>query len=151
LPSGISFFNAGGSRDASRRGTVRRFAPNKVFALRPSAEERIPSCGFWGTATASTFRVAFGCRAGRDPLSEGFAFRFSIFSAERESQREGFALRQNDIKGTAAAASTRVHQARTSVQASFKPGASLAQTSCAPLLILDSRSTLMTWHSGIAS
>jgi hypothetical protein len=33
------------SRDAPHRGTVRRFAPNKVFALRPSAEERIPPRG----------------------------------------------------------------------------------------------------------
>jgi hypothetical protein len=103
--------------------------------LRPSAEERIPS---WECPSLSSF--------GAISLPEGFAFRFSIFSAERESQGEGFALWQAEREPR----QRRVHEyLRCALRC--KPRSKPVQTPCEPLLLLDSRSTLIPWHSGIAS
>ena len=60
--------------------------------------------------------------------------------------------RQKGNRGSGEYTSTSgAHFGASPAQTRCKPGASPAQTPCKPLLLLDSRSTLTTWHSGIAS
>jgi hypothetical protein len=119
-----------------RRVTVRRFAPNVSlkerslrFGLRPKSESLHGSAQAFPPLVRSLFRKA-----------SPFGFRFSAPNVSLKERALRFG-RQKGNRGSGEYTSTS--------GAHF--GASPAQSRCKPLLLLDSRSTLTTWHSGIAS